>query len=246
MICDGSFPTYNLIHWTRDRRRGARIPLEQMVAMQTASTAALIGLDDRGMLRPGMRADVNVIDYDRLRLKAPTVAHDLPAGGRRLMQRAEGYMATIVAGAVTYRDGEPTGARPAVYCAAQMVRRTLWRRNRTAAGTRPCRKPHWLGERPRRRLNCPMRYGLKLIWFLLLGRFRSRASLEPEIASISGQRRAYRTSRPVRRAHPTDAITRRFAPSLRSDLVFERDAWRMHRIIVRSSLVSYDDRNSQL
>ncbi|MDE2365222.1 MAG: amidohydrolase family protein [Hyphomicrobiales bacterium] len=112
MICDGSFPTYNLVHWTRDRRRGARIALEKMVAMQTADTAALMGLSDRGMLRPGLRADVNVIDYDRLKLAQPIVVHDLPAGGRRLMQKAEGYLATIVGGETTYRDGEPTGALP--------------------------------------------------------------------------------------------------------------------------------------
>lgn len=112
MICDGSFPTYNLVHWTRDRKRGARIPLEKMVAMQTADTAALIGLHDRGRIAPGLRADINVIDYARLRLKPPTVAYDLPAGGKRLLQGAEGYEATIVAGAITYRNGEPTGALP--------------------------------------------------------------------------------------------------------------------------------------
>lgn len=112
MICDGSFPTYNLIHWTRDRTRGPRIALEKMVAAQTADTAALVGLADRGRLAPGLRADVNVIDYDRLRLKAPRIAYDLPAGGRRLLQGAEGYVATIVAGEAVYRDGEPTGALP--------------------------------------------------------------------------------------------------------------------------------------
>ena len=112
MICDGSFPTYNLVHWTRDRKRGDRIPLEKMVAMQTADTAALIGLHDRGRIAPGLRADINVIDYARLRLKPPVVAYDLPAGGKRLLQGAEGYDATIVAGAVAYRNGEPTGALP--------------------------------------------------------------------------------------------------------------------------------------
>ncbi|MFV0280840.1 MAG: N-acyl-D-amino-acid deacylase family protein [Rhodoblastus sp.] len=112
MICDGSFPTYNLIHWTRDRTRGPRIALEKMVAMQTADTAALIGLDDRGRIAAGLRADINVIDYARLRLKPPRVAYDLPAGGKRLLQGAEGYTATIVAGQTTYRDGEPTGALP--------------------------------------------------------------------------------------------------------------------------------------
>lgn len=112
MICDGSFPTSNLTIWTRDRTRGPRLPLEQMVRLQTRATAEAVGLYDRGLVAPGYRADLNVIDYDRLTLKAPQVAYDLPSGGRRLIQRAEGYVATIVAGQVTYRDGEPTGALP--------------------------------------------------------------------------------------------------------------------------------------
>jgi N-acyl-D-aspartate/D-glutamate deacylase len=112
MICDGSFPTTNLVHWTRDRTRGPKIPLAAMVKAQCRDTAETVGLYDRGLVAPGYRADLNVIDYGRLKLKAPQVAHDLPAGGRRLIQRAEGYVATIVAGAVTYRDGEPTGALP--------------------------------------------------------------------------------------------------------------------------------------
>ena len=112
MICDGSFPTSNLTHWTRDRTRGPKLPLELMVRMQTHDTAAALGLHDRGLVAPGYRADLNVIDYDKLSLKPPAVAYDLPAGGRRLVQRAEGYVATIVAGQVTYRDGEPTGALP--------------------------------------------------------------------------------------------------------------------------------------
>lgn len=112
MICDGSFPTSNLTHWTRDRTRGERLPLEAMVRMQTHDTAATLGLHDRGLIAPGYRADLNVIDYGRLSLKAPAVAYDLPAGGRRLVQRADGYVATLVAGEVTYRDGEPTGALP--------------------------------------------------------------------------------------------------------------------------------------
>lgn len=112
MICDGSFPTSNLIHWTRDRARGPRIPLETMIARQTRDTAATVGLLDRGLIAPGYRADLNVIDYEGLRLEAPRVAYDLPAGGRRLVQRAHGYVATIVAGVVTQRDGEPTGALP--------------------------------------------------------------------------------------------------------------------------------------
>lgn len=112
MICDGSFSTSLLTHWTRDRTRGPRLSLPHVVKRQAADTAALVGLGDRGMILPGLRADLNVIDYDRLTLLAPVTAHDLPAGGRRLMQRAKGYVATIVAGQVTYRDGEPTGALP--------------------------------------------------------------------------------------------------------------------------------------
>jgi N-acyl-D-aspartate/D-glutamate deacylase len=83
-----------------------------MVKAQCRDTAETVGLYDRGLLTPGYRADINVIDYGRLKLKAPQVAHDLPAGGRRLIQRAEGYVATIVAGQVTYRDGAPTDALP--------------------------------------------------------------------------------------------------------------------------------------
>ena len=112
MICDGSFPTSNLTHWVRDRTRGAKLGLEEMVRMQTRDTAETVGLFDRGLVAPGYRADLNVIDFDRLSLKSPQVAYDLPSGGRRLIQRAEGYVATIVAGQVTYRDGEPTGALP--------------------------------------------------------------------------------------------------------------------------------------
>lgn len=112
MICDGSFPTSNLTHWTRDRTRGPRFDLEAMVRMQTRDTARAVGLYDRGVIAPGYRADLNIIDYANLRLEAPKVAYDLPAGGRRLIQRAQGYVATLVAGQVTQRDGEPTGALP--------------------------------------------------------------------------------------------------------------------------------------
>ncbi|MDR3512952.1 MAG: amidohydrolase family protein [Caulobacteraceae bacterium] len=112
MICDGSFPTTLLTHWTRDRTRGPRLSVEQVVRMQAADTAASVGLFDRGRIAPGLRADLNMIDYGRLKLKAPQVVYDLPAGGRRLIQRAEGYAATLVAGEVTYRDGDPTGALP--------------------------------------------------------------------------------------------------------------------------------------
>jgi len=112
MICDGSFPTTNIVHWTRDRTRGPKLPLEMMVKAQCRDTAQAVGLLDRGLIATGYRADLNVIDYARLKLKAPSVAYDLPTGGRRLIQRAQGYTATIVAGQVTYRDGEPTRALP--------------------------------------------------------------------------------------------------------------------------------------
>jgi N-acyl-D-aspartate/D-glutamate deacylase len=112
MICDGSFPTTNLTHWTRDRTRGPKLPLAHMIHMQTQRTARALALHDRGLVAPGMRADLNVIDYERLRALPPELAYDLPSGGRRLMQRARGYEATLVAGVVTYRDGEATGALP--------------------------------------------------------------------------------------------------------------------------------------
>jgi len=112
MICDGSFPTSMLTHWTRDRTRGETFSVEWIVKRQSHDTARWVGLDDRGVLAPGYRADINVIDYDRLTLHKPFITHDLPAGGRRLMQHADGYTATIVAGQIIYRDGEPTGATP--------------------------------------------------------------------------------------------------------------------------------------
>jgi len=112
LICDASMPTYLLTHWVRDRRRGARIPLEQAVRLQTGNTAAVYGLTDRGTLTPGKKADVNVIDLDALQLHAPEMVFDLPAGGRRLVQHVDGYRATVVSGQVTFEDGEPTGIRP--------------------------------------------------------------------------------------------------------------------------------------
>lgn len=112
MICDGSFTTTMLTHWTRDRTRGPRIPIEHIVHRQALATAQWIGLDDRGLVAPGFRADLNVIDLANLELHLPEVTYDLPAGGRRLMQRASGYTATILKGEITHRDGDPTGARP--------------------------------------------------------------------------------------------------------------------------------------
>ena len=111
-ICDGSYPTFMLTHWVRDRRRGERLPLQQVVKMLSHDTARAVGLDDRGVIAPGYKADLNVVDMDRLHLHAPEVARDLPSGGRRLVQRAEGYAATIVGGIVVHRDGLPTGALP--------------------------------------------------------------------------------------------------------------------------------------
>ncbi len=112
MICDASFPTSLMSFWTRDRTRGPRLPLVKMVQMQTSLSARSVGLHDRGLLRPGMRADLNIIDFDNLGLQSPEVVHDLPAGGKRLIQRATGYEATIVAGQITYLLGEATGALP--------------------------------------------------------------------------------------------------------------------------------------
>jgi len=111
-ICDGSFPTTLLAHWGRDRVRGPRLDLPWLVRAQTADTADAYGLADRGRVRVGLRADLNVIDFDNLGLRRPEVVRDLPAGGRRLIQRADGYVATVVAGQVTYRNGEATGALP--------------------------------------------------------------------------------------------------------------------------------------
>jgi N-acyl-D-aspartate/D-glutamate deacylase len=112
LICDASTPTYMLTHWVRDRQRGPRLALEHAVRKQTSETAALYGLSDRGAIAVGKRADLNVIDLDALRLPPPYVVRDLPAGGHRMMQDARGYAATIVAGVVTRRDDEDTGARP--------------------------------------------------------------------------------------------------------------------------------------
>ena len=111
-ICDASVPTSMLTLWGRDRTRGERLPLPWLVHKQTRETAEAVGLLDRGLLAPGLRADVNVIDFDNLRLHRPQMVHDLPAGGRRLIQKADGYTATIVAGEVTFEDGEHTGALP--------------------------------------------------------------------------------------------------------------------------------------
>lgn len=111
-ICDGGTPTFMLTHWTRDRTRGPKIPLEQIIRIQTKDTAEQYGLFDRGVLKPGMKADVNIIDYDNLSFTHPEMRFDLPAGGRRLWQGAHGYKATILSGVVVARDDEPTGELP--------------------------------------------------------------------------------------------------------------------------------------
>jgi N-acyl-D-aspartate/D-glutamate deacylase len=109
-VCDASMPTFLLTHWARDRARG--IPLERVVQMQAHDTARFIGLTDRGTIEVGMRADLNVVDLAHLALLRPVMQRDLPAGGRRLVQRAEGYRATLVAGEVIVEGGAFTGARP--------------------------------------------------------------------------------------------------------------------------------------
>jgi N-acyl-D-aspartate/D-glutamate deacylase len=111
-ICDASMPTWMLTHWVRDRSRGERLPLELVVQRQTSDTARLYGLGDRGVLAPGKVGDVNVIDLDRLQLRPPTVVGDLPAGGRRIVQRADGYEATVKSGVVTFLGGQATGEHP--------------------------------------------------------------------------------------------------------------------------------------
>lgn len=110
-ICDGSFPTTLLQYWGRDRERGT-IDLPFLVQRHCQGTAQTVGLNDRGVLAPGYRADLNVVDFEKLRLHRPEVAYDLPAGGRRLLQRADGWRHTVVAGQETYRNGEATDALP--------------------------------------------------------------------------------------------------------------------------------------
>ena len=112
VLVDAGVPTYMLSYFTRDRRRGPRLPLPFVVHKLTQDAASVYGLNDRGVIAPGYKADFNLIDYDGLRLEAPEMAHDLPAGGKRLVQKARGYRMTINAGEVTFEDGEATGAMP--------------------------------------------------------------------------------------------------------------------------------------
>lgn len=112
VICDASMPTFMLTHWTRDRERGERLALEEVVRKQTRDTARLYGLNDRGAIRVGLLGDLNLIDYEALALEPPQVVRDLPAGGSRLVQRPRGYVATIKSGQLTFSEGRDTGARP--------------------------------------------------------------------------------------------------------------------------------------
>jgi N-acyl-D-aspartate/D-glutamate deacylase len=112
LICDASVPTFLLTHWVRDRARGERIDLETIVERQTRHTARFYGMEDRGVLAPGMKADVNVIDFDKLHIHAPEMVYDLPSEGRRLIQKVDGYRYTICSGEITYEDAKPTGALP--------------------------------------------------------------------------------------------------------------------------------------
>ena len=109
-ISDASFPTTLIQHWGRDRKRGKKIPLEKLISMQTLETSRLLGINDRGVLKEGYKADINVIDFDNLTLHEPEVINDLPAGGRRLVQKASGYEYTIVSGEIAFKNGEATGA----------------------------------------------------------------------------------------------------------------------------------------
>ena len=112
VICDASFPTTTLAHWGRRRTRGEKLPVELLVHHLTQRTAGHVGWLDRGVVAPGYLADLNVIDMDALDAHPPTLVYDLPAGGRRLMQTAAGYRATIKRGTVTFEDGQHTGALP--------------------------------------------------------------------------------------------------------------------------------------
>ena len=111
-ICDAASPTFMLEHWVRDRRRGDRITLQNAIRRQCRDTAVLYGLEDRGVVAPGYLADLNIIDFDAIKLGKPWLAFDLPAGGKRLLQKADGYVATIKNGVVTFRGGAWTGATP--------------------------------------------------------------------------------------------------------------------------------------
>jgi N-acyl-D-aspartate/D-glutamate deacylase len=112
VLCDASLPTFMLSHWARDRSRGEQLPVETVVHLQTRRTAELYGFRDRGLLAPGYLADVNIIDHGALALEPPEMVYDLPASGKRLVQRARGYAATVKSGTVVREHDEATGERP--------------------------------------------------------------------------------------------------------------------------------------
>ena len=114
VLCDASLPTFMLTHWARDRSRGDRLSVEEVVNHQTRRSALLYGFEDRGLLEPGYLADVNVIDMENLTLLPPKMVYDLPAGGKRLIQDAVGYVATVKSGVVVRENGKATGERPGV------------------------------------------------------------------------------------------------------------------------------------
>ena len=111
-ISDANFPTWMLMYWGRDRTRGPKIELPWLVRWMTGQTAGTVGLTDRGRIRAGLKADLNVIDHDKLTIGRPYITHDLPCGGKRMVQKAYGYTATILSGQVMARDGEITRALP--------------------------------------------------------------------------------------------------------------------------------------
>jgi N-acyl-D-amino-acid deacylase len=112
LICDASMPTTNLSHWARDREAGKKLPLEMLIRKQTKDTAETFGLFDRGEIKPGMLADINIVDFEQLNVGHPKMIHDLPLGGRRLVQDATGYVATIKSGEIISENGKATGALP--------------------------------------------------------------------------------------------------------------------------------------
>ena len=112
MICDAAYPSYLLTYWVKDAPAERKMPFHRAIKLLARDPAEAVGLNDRGLVKPGYKADLNVLDLNRLRLYAPHTTYDLPADGRRLAQRADGYTATIVSGRVTYRNGNATGALP--------------------------------------------------------------------------------------------------------------------------------------
>jgi N-acyl-D-aspartate/D-glutamate deacylase len=112
VICDATVPSFMLAHWGRDRTRGEKLPLEWIVKRQTSETADFFGFKDRGRLVAGKKADLNLIDFENLRPRVPQIVNDLPAGGKRLIQKVDGYEATFVSGQAIFERGVATGARP--------------------------------------------------------------------------------------------------------------------------------------